>query len=150
MSKRGNAGVSRSVFDATSTFAISVVTDNVRLTHPGLNRRQRKLFEEEDAWMCACREVDEETGGYAANFLRGTAPPAHVTWLGIERSEQSKWVGGKVVYMYETADHLLAEDWLVFATGIFAVITYCDGPKTKGSGLIWRPRCFLLPTRDAL
>jgi hypothetical protein len=76
----------------------------------GLTGGQRKFIEKEDAWTCACREADEETGGYAAKCLRGAAPPAHVAWLGIKQLERSKWVEGKVVYMYETADHLLAED----------------------------------------
>ena len=76
----------------------------------GLTGGQRKFSENEDAWTCACREADEETGGYAAMCSRVAAPPAHVAWLGIKQLERSKWVGGKVVYMYETADHSLAED----------------------------------------
>jgi hypothetical protein len=76
----------------------------------GLTGGQRKFIEEEDAWACACREADEETRGYAAMCSRGVAEPPHVAWLGIKQSERSKWVGGKVVYMYETADDLLAED----------------------------------------
>jgi hypothetical protein len=73
----------------------------------GLTGGQRKIIGEEDAWKCACREADEETGGFAK--LRGAVPPAHVAWLGIKQQEGSKWVEGKVVYMYETADRLLAE-----------------------------------------
>jgi hypothetical protein len=75
----------------------------------GLTGGQRKFSENEDAWTCACREADEETDGHAAMRSRVATPPAHVAWLGIEQLEGSQWVEGKAVYMYETADRLLAE-----------------------------------------
>jgi hypothetical protein len=77
----------------------------------GLTGGQRQYIKKEDAWTCACREAGEETGGFAAKFLRGAAPPARVAWLGLgDHMKSSKWVEGKVVYTYETADHWLAED----------------------------------------
>jgi hypothetical protein len=75
----------------------------------GLTGGQRKFIEKENAWACACREADEETGGYAEMCSRVSAPPAHVAWLGINQSERSKGAAGKVVYMHETADRFLAE-----------------------------------------